>query len=325
MNGGQQHETKANLPTRDARHSLGAFITIKKRPTMLLSMTGFGTAVVQLPNKKITVDIKTLNSKQFDLSCRIPFGMRGSELTMRSLAASKLERGKADLTVTAECAAGATSTHLNIAAMLAYKTQFEEAATSMNIPAPQDWYSVLMRMPDVLTTEESAEDSAADADALIEATTRALDAVVEYRRVEGIKLEEFFRVRIARISDYLAEISKYESERIEHIKQRFVDGLEKIGNVEADSGRLEQEIFFYIEKLDINEEKQRLGQHLTYFIETMDASQPGQGKKLGFIAQEMGREINTLGSKSNHAEMQRLVIKMKDELEQIKEQVLNVM
>lgn len=288
-------------------------------------MTGFGTAMVQLPNKKITVDIKTLNSKQFDLNCRIPFGMRGSELALRSLAATKLERGKADLTVTVETGAGATSTRLNVEAMRAYKSQIEEAAATLDIPVPQDWYTVLMRMPDVLTTEDSAEDCAADADALLRATTHALDSVVEYRRAEGVKLEEFFRVRIARISEYLAEIPKYESERIEHIKQRLVDGLEKLANIEYDSGRLEQEMFFYIEKLDVNEEKQRLGQHLTYFIETMEAPQPGQGKKLGFIAQEMGREINTLGSKSNHAEMQRLVIKMKDELEQIKEQVLNVM
>ncbi|MDE6397128.1 MAG: DUF1732 domain-containing protein, partial [Muribaculaceae bacterium] len=195
------------------------------------------------------------------------------------------------------------------------------------LPLPADWYSLLTRFPDVVTTvDDSENDSAGEIrQTVIDVLGAALGQLMEYRRTEGVKLEDFFKVRIEKIRNLLAEIPKYETERIERIKARLADGLSKVAAVEYDKGRLEQEMIFYIEKLDVNEEKQRLTQHLDYFIETVDLPRPGQGKKLGFIAQEMGREINTLGSKSNHAEMQKIVVMMKDELEQIKEQVLNVM
>lgn len=290
-------------------------------------MTGFGSATVQLPSKKLTVEIKSLNSKQFDLNCRLPFGMRVAELDLRSLIAGIVERGKIDLTVTAESDPGDTSSCFNVHAMAAYKAQIEEVAAQTGLPLPSDWYSVLLRMPDVITTvdESDADTIHEQVQALMTAARTAVDALMEYRRAEGRKLEEFFAVRIDRIRELLKEVPRYETERIEHIKARMVDALSKIPAVEYDKGRLEQEMIYYIEKLDVNEEKQRLSQHLDYFIETMNTPHPGQGKKLGFIAQEMGREINTLGSKSNHAEMQNLVVRMKDELEQIKEQVLNVM
>ena len=177
----------------------------------------------------------------------------------------------------------------------------------------------------MLVTDDRDADSEAAQQALLDSTTQAVERLMEYRRAEGIKLEEFFTVRINRLKELLVQVDPFEHERVEHIKARLVDGLSKIPAVDYDKGRLEQEMIFYIEKLDVNEEKQRLGQHIAYFMETMADNRPGQGKKLGFIAQEMGREINTLGSKSNHAEMQRIVVRMKDELEQIKEQVLNVM
>lgn len=289
-------------------------------------MTGFGTATVQLPSKKITVDIKSLNSKQLDLNCRIPSSLRTAELAMRNIAAAKLERGKVDVNVTVENTAGQCSAHFDANAIAAYKAHIEEVATKTGLPLPDDWYSVIMRMPDVLVVSEGNEADADETrDALLDATSRAVDLLMDYRRAEGLKLEDFFTVRIDRLRKLLADIEPFERERVEHIKSRLVDGLSKIPVAEYDKGRLEQEMIFYIEKLDVNEEKQRLGQHIAYFMETMNDPHPGQGKKLGFIAQEMGREINTLGSKSNHAEMQRIVVRMKDELEQIKEQVLNVM
>lgn len=292
---------------------------------MLLSMTGFGKATIVIPGRTITAEVKSLNSKQFDLSTRIPSSLRAYEIEMRNILASKLQRGKADFAITIENTAGAVSCHLNINNLAAYRTQVSEAADALGLPEPEDWYSVLLRFPDVMqTNEEECVDNEALASALCEVTTQAADALLDYRRAEGRKLEEFFAVRIQRISELLAQTPQYEAERIQRIRTRLAEALQNIPVIEYDKGRLEQEMIFYIEKLDVNEERQRLTQHLAYFIETMEQD-PGQGKKLGFIAQEMGREINTLGSKSNHAEMQRIVVMMKDLLEQIKEQVLNVM
>lgn len=289
-------------------------------------MTGFGKAVAEVGNKKITAEVKSLNSKQLDLAVRVPSVFRHLELDLRQQAGHILQRGKADMQLTVENLGNETSNHLNIEAMKMYKSQFIEASEELGIPEPADWYSVLLRFSDSLKADnDSAEATDEEAAAMLGVGVEATEALMEYRRVEGRKLEDFFAERIRRISELLGQIEPFENERVEKVRMRLEEALAKIPSVEIDKGRLEQEMIFYIEKLDVNEEKQRLAQHLSYFIETMNSASPGQGKKLGFISQEMGREINTLGSKSNHAQMQRIVVMMKDELEQIKEQVLNVL
>lgn len=287
-------------------------------------MTGFGSAVAECANKKFTVELKSLNSKQLDLSMRSPAGYRLMEPEMRSMVAARLERGKVDLSLAVETIGGEGAVELNVPALEAYCRQIREASAALGIPEPQDWYSVLMRFPDAVKSDSSPDINEEERRVLLSTLSGALDDIVEHRAAEGRKLDEFFRVRIGRIRELLAEVPRYETERVAKIRARMQDALSSLHQVEYDKGRFEQEMIFYIEKLDINEEKQRLTQHLDYFLQTLDGK-PGQGKKLGFIAQEMGREINTLGSKSNQAEMQILVVKMKDELEQIKEQVLNVM
>lgn len=287
-------------------------------------MTGFGGATATLPDRKITIEIKSLNSKQFDLNCRIAPALRPLELKLRSMAAASMERGKTDLSVNVEYVGQGTPTRINTAAIAAYKSQIENMHREFDLPEPADWYSLLLRLPDVLTGEDDDITPAMDRE--VTATmAAALEALRDYRRAEGIKLESFFKQRLDGIRRLLASIEPYEAQRIEAVKKRLEEGLAKLANIDHDKGRLEQELFFYIEKLDINEEKQRLTQHLDYFEQTMASQAGGQGKKLGFIAQEMGREINTLGSKSNHALMQQTVVQMKDLLEQIKEQVLNVL
>ncbi len=287
-------------------------------------MTGFGKAVTETANKRFTVEIKSLNSKQLDLSARIPVAYRDKELDMRAHIASQLERGKVDLSVYAESIGNDSPVALNIDLLAAYKRQIEEMSQRLLIPLPVDWYATLLRMPDALKTDNIATPSDEEITALMTAVHDAVAQLMQFRRKEGRKLEDFFAVRLHKIKDLLDEIPQYEKERVQKIRARIEDNLSQIPNAEYDKARLEQEMIFYIEKLDINEEKQRLAQHIEYFFETMESGR-GQGKKLGFISQEMGREINTLGSKSNHAEMQIIVVKMKDELEQIKEQVLNVM
>ncbi len=287
-------------------------------------MTGFGKAVAEADDKKITVEIKSLNSKQLDLSLRLPQLLRENEPELRAEIARKLERGKVEVTVYVEQSGEETVAHFNLPQLKAYRQSLAEMAAELDIPEPADWYGVLMRLPDVMRSDIPISATEAETIALMDATANATEALMQFRRREGEKLEHFFTQRIERIAALLKEVDKFEKERVAHIRERIEDGLAKLTNVEIDRGRLEQEMIYYIEKLDVNEEKQRLTQHLNYFMETMQSAQ-GQGKKLGFISQEMGREINTLGSKSNHAEMQKLVVKMKDELEQIKEQVLNVM
>lgn len=290
-------------------------------------MTGFGKSVKELPGKKVTVEVKSLNSKQADIAARIPSSLRGHELAMRSALAEALVRGKIDLSVSVETIGDSvTSQTLNVPVMRAYMQQMRQACSELGIPEPADWYAMLVRFPDVLHAAASTSDEA-DADeaqAAMDALAEAAEALSAHRRAEGEKLEHFFAERIGRISELLNEVPRYEGERIDRIRARMDEALAKISGLEIDPGRLEQELFFYVEKFDITEEKQRLAQHLAYFIDTM-AAEGAQGKKLGFIAQEMGREINTLGSKSNHSELQKLVVAMKDELEQIKEQVLNVL
>lgn len=291
---------------------------------MLLSMTGFGKSVVEVENKKITCEIKSLNSKQLDMNVRVPAAYREHELELRARIGKVLERGKVEVIIYVENARTDASAQFNAVALATYKERIKELSAALGIPEPADWYSVLMRLPDVLKTDTVEEAADNEIDALMLAADQATQALMKHRRSEGEKLEDFFCRRISNIAGLLEEVPRHEAERVAKIRARIEDNIGKIPGVDYDNGRLEQEMIFYIEKLDINEEKQRLAQHLSYFTETM-AQPQGQGKKLGFISQEIGREINTLGSKSNHAEMQKIVVRMKDNLEQIKEQVLNVM
>jgi TIGR00255 family protein len=286
-------------------------------------MTGFGKAVVELPHKKITVEIKSLNSKQLDLSTRIPQQYREMEMEIRSEIAKRLERGKVDFFVYSEAIGKEASAQINIPVLEGYFQQVKEASVKLGIAMPDDWFSILLRLPDAMSSE-SQEIDETELNALRKAVDQAISQLEEFRIQEGTMLQHLFEEKIANIAHLLQEVEPYEKERIEKIKGRIIDALNKIDNFDYDKNRFEQEMIFYIEKLDINEEKHRLDNHLKYFLETLQSGK-GQGKKLGFISQEMGREINTLGSKSNHAEMQRIVVRMKDELEQIKEQVLNVM
>lgn len=294
---------------------------------MLMSMTGFGRATLQSKTHKISVEIKSLNSKQLDLNVRLPYLLRESEGEVRSTVAKVIERGKADLSVQVEALPGSAATsvaQINIDALAAYKSRLSEAADTLGLDLPANLLQIMLSLPDSLHTPAPEADSD-DARVLAEAVNIALEGLMSHRRAEGKELEVFFRTRIDAIAELLCSIEPYEAERVPKIRTKLEEALSKIPTVEFDRGRLEQELIYYIEKLDVNEEKQRLRRHLAYFIETMDSPAAGQGKKLGFIAQEMGREINTLGSKSNHAEMQAIVVKMKDLLEQIKEQILNVM
>ncbi|MCH5328180.1 MAG: YicC family protein [Coprobacter sp.] len=290
---------------------------------MIQSMTGFGKAVTELPNRKITVEIKSLNSKQLDLSTRIPAIYREKEMEIRAEIGRRLERGKIDFNIYVENIGKETGTQINQAAVESYYRQIQEISESTGIPMPEDWFKILLRLPDTLKTEIT-ELGQEETDVLLQTVKKAIDQLEEFRIQEGVMLQQLFSEKIANIAALLKETAVYETERIDKIKNRINDALCKIENFDFDKNRFEQEMIFYIEKLDINEEKNRLDNHLKYFIETMETGK-GQGKKLGFISQEMGREINTLGSKSNHAELQKIVVRMKDELEQIKEQVLNVM
>lgn len=291
---------------------------------MILSMTGFGKSVVSIDGKKITAEIKSLNSKQMDLLVKMPQIYREKELELRNDVAGSLERGKVELFITTEITDETSSVNINVPVLAAYKTQIEKMSAELDIPLPEDWYATLLRLPDVLKSDNVGDVSEEELMALSECVAQAIKALMEFRKQEGQRLELFFKEKISNIRRLLAEVEPLEKERVEKIKARIQDSMSKLEQVDYDRNRFEQEMIYYIEKLDINEEKLRLTNHLDYFLETLETGH-GQGKKLGFISQEMGREINTLGSKSNHAEMQRIVVKMKDELEQIKEQVLNVM
>ena len=291
---------------------------------MIQSMTGYGKATITLSDKKINVEIKSLNSKALDLSARIAPVYREKEMEIRNEVAKFLERGKVDFSLWVEKNETDAVTPINAAVVEGYYKQIKQLSDTLEIPMPADWFKVLLRMPDVMSksdVQELSDEEWAEAHQAIE---EAIQHLVDFRKQEGEALAKKFSEKIANIRALLDSVAPYEAERLEKVKTRITDALEKTASVDYDKNRLEQELIYYIEKLDINEEKQRLANHLTYFINTMkDGS--GQGKKLGFISQEMGREINTLGSKSNHAEMQKIVVQMKDELEQIKEQVLNVM
>lgn len=291
---------------------------------MIQSMTGYGKAVVAYKGKKINVEIKSLNSKQLDLTTRIAPLYREKEMEIRQMVAEKVIRGKVEMSVWIEKDAATESAPVNTALMESYYQQLKAFADEHGITGGTDWMASLVRMPDVfLKTEVEVLD---DEEWMVvrSGVQEALQHLVDFRTQEGAALEKKFCEKIDNIEQLLASIEPFEKSRVEKIRNRIVDGLKQIPEAEYDKNRLEQELIYYIEKLDISEEKQRLTNHLNYFRETM-AGVPGQGKKLGFIAQEMGREINTTGSKSNQAEMQNIVVKMKDELEQIKEQVLNAL
>ena len=290
------------------------------------SMTGFGKAVSEFSNKKVVIEVKSLNSKQLDLYTKINYFYRSKELEIRNLVQQELGRGKVELSLVVDQVSETTAgVQINKVAFNNYVNQIKEISEESGVALPNDWFTVVMRMPEVLKAEQNEELSDEEWEQTLSAIKEALKALNEFRSQEGEGLKKFFIERIDTIRGYLAEVPNYEKARIDKIKARLEENLAALEEkVSLDSGRLEQEMIFYIEKLDISEEKQRLAKHLDYFIETME-KEPACGKKLGFIAQEMGREINTLGSKSNCSELQVLVVNMKDELEKIKEQVLNVL
>ena len=288
-------------------------------------MTGFGKATVAYKEKKINVEVKSLNSKALDLSTRIAPLYREKEMEIRQFIAKNLERGKIDFSIWIEKDVVADATPINMALVENYYQQIKKISAQTGIPEPADWYATLLRLPDVTTKTDVEELTDEEWKAAQQAIDEAVNHLIEFRRQEGAALQKKFTEKVDNIQALLASIEPYEKSRVEKIKTNIVNGLQQIPNVEYDKNRLEQELIYYIEKLDISEEKQRLSNHLKYFRETMNEEGHGVGKKLGFIAQEMGREINTTGSKSNQAEMQNIVVTMKDELEQIKEQVLNAL
>ena len=292
---------------------------------MIQSMTGYGKAVVTFKEKKINVEIKSLNSKALDLSTRIAPLYREKEMEIRQTVAKSLERGKVDFAIWIEKDAVVDAAPINTALVENYYKQIKAISAQTGIPEPTDWYATLLNLPDVTTKTDTEELTDEEWTVASQVIGQAIDALVAFRKQEGAALQQKFNEKVDNIEHLLSQIEPYEKSRIEKIRQNIVKGLEQIPGVDYDKNRLEQELIYYIEKLDISEEKQRLTTHLKYFRETMNEEGHGVGKKLGFIAQEMGREINTTGSKSNQAEMQNIVVKMKDELEQIKEQVLNAL
>ncbi len=291
-------------------------------------MTGYGKSIATFQDKKINVEIKSLNSKALDLSTRIAPLYREKEMEMRQMIQQKVIRGKVDFSIWIEKDEATDAASINIELAKNYYKQLSDLAEAVNEKAPSmaELMPTIMRMPDILAKQDQTETLSDEEWAVArQAIEEALDALVAFRRQEGEALAKKFNEKIDNIEALMKSIEPYETSRVEKIRQRIIDGLKQIPEIDYDKNRLEQELIYYIEKLDISEEKQRLANHLNYFRETMAEEEGGQGKKLGFIAQEMGREINTTGSKSNQAEMQNIVVKMKDELEQIKEQVLNAM
>ncbi|WP_304199854.1 YicC/YloC family endoribonuclease [Flavobacterium alvei] len=286
---------------------------------MIQSMTGFGKASLQLPTKKITVEVKSLNSKGLDLSVRMPSSYREMELGLRNQIALKLERGKVDFSIFIESTAEQTSTKVNVPIVKAYINQLREVYPAAD---ETELMKMAIRMPDTLKTEREEIDEN-DWSEIQKVILEALDYIANFRKDEGASLEKEFQLRIGNIRQYMNDALALDPERVQAIKDRLQTAISEL-KVNVDENRFEQELIYYLEKLDITEEKVRLTNHLDYFLETINGTE-ANGRKLGFITQEMGREINTMGSKSNHAQMQKLVVMMKDELEKIKEQVLNVL
>lgn len=286
-------------------------------------MTGYGRAVVELPNKKITIEIRSLNSKQFDLFTRLPLLYREKEIALRNSLSKQLERGKVDLSMNVEVVAKDVTSKIDHHVVKQYQQELTALAKEMSVPAPEDWFSVLMRLPDTMKQDiEELDDT--EWKQVEAAINQAVKELIDFRAREGEMLQNLLKEKIDRIHTLLGEIEPFEAERIEKVKSRLHEELKNLEGIEYDKNRFEQEVIYYLEKLDVNEEKTRLAHHLDYFLETLNDPR-SQGKKLGFITQEIGREINTLGSKSNQSDMQRIVVQMKDELEQIKEQILNVL
>lgn len=287
-------------------------------------MTGYGKCQALLPDKKITVEFKSLNSKQLDMSVRLPGVYKEKEMQMRNIAARKLHRGKIDFSIYLETMGDFSNYSINQELAQRYYSELKNVGGNIDRGAESDYLAVLMRMPDVLKTD-IVEISEEEWTLLFREIEKAIQKLDEYRTEEGSSLEKDFHKRIALIREHLAEIEKHEANRIENVRERIRRHINEVQEeVNVDENRFEQEIIFYLEKLDITEEKTRLRKHCDYFLETMDDASPN-GKKLNFISQEIGREINTLGAKASDAGIQRLVVQMKDELEKIKEQVLNVL
>lgn len=290
---------------------------------MIKSMTGFGKGEAVCKDKKFRVELRSLNSKQLDLSIKLPGKYRAIEADVRAILTRELQRGKVDCFISFESSVTETSAHINKDAFAAYVKELREVCAANSVETEGDYFlNAVLRMPDVITSEEQ-EVEEEELKAIIDATEQAATQLNEFRIQEGATLIADLLKRIDLIEQYRHDVEPYETARVEVIKNRIRENIEKL-SIEVDNNRLEQEMIFYIEKLDITEEKVRLSNHCSYFREVA-AQEEAPGRKLGFIAQELGREINTMGSKSNEANMQRLVVKMKDELEKIKEQVLNIL
>lgn len=290
---------------------------------MIQSMTGYGKAVAELPNRKITIEIKSLNSKQLDLSTRLPYIYKEKDISLRNYLSRMLQRGKVDFTINVETISKNISTKINHDVLKQYLQDLKPLTAEMGIAEPQDWISTLLQLPEVMKQEVDEPDEN-EWNIIEKSIHESVEKLIEFRLQEGAMLEKLLIEKIENIRSLQKDLGPLEPERLERVKTKIVEGLSNLGNADYDKNRFEQEMIYYIEKLDVSEEKNRLTNHLNYFIETLNEN-TSQGKKLGFITQEIGREINTLGSKSNHSEMQRIVVQMKDELEQIKEQVLNVL
>ena len=291
---------------------------------MIRSMTGYGKSECLLPDKKLSIEIRSLNSKQMDTNTRLPSLYKEKELEIRQLITAGLERGKVECSIHYELSENTSSGTINEPVVKSYYEQLYKIAGELGLPASTELLSTVLRMPDTIRTEK-AEIEDEEWLRVKEALMQALEQVREFRNQEGLSLDKDMRLRVHSISEKLAQVANYESERMEQIRERIGNNLAEFLKKDAmDENRFEQELIYYIEKLDVPEEKVRQANHCNYFLETMDDQGPA-GKKLGFISQEMGREINTLGSKANHTEIQKLVVVMKDELERIKEQVLNVL
>ena len=291
---------------------------------MIQSMTGFGKVTAELPSKKVTIEIKSLNSKQLDVYMRISHVYRDKEMQIRNELLQALERGKIEVTINIEGIGKESAAKINHPVLESYFEQIKAISENLNIPVPDNWFPTLLRMPDVIKNDFTEHSDDEEWKTVHQAIQEAIRLLIDFRMQEGAKIQEFLEQKNANITALLKQVEPYESERTERLRHRITESLKKLPEVDYDSNRFEQEMIYYIEKLDINEEKSRLENHLQYFTDTLNNGS-GQGKKLGFIAQEIGREINTLGSKSNHVEIQKLVVQMKDELEQIKEQILNVL
>jgi uncharacterized protein (TIGR00255 family) len=290
---------------------------------MLASMTGFGRTVLEYKSKKITIDIKSLNSKSLDLNIRIPSFYREKELEIRHLILENLQRGKVELIINIELDSLKVCDQINSDAIVAYYNMIKEISIKENIPIGNETILGILRMPEVMkNSQEDLENE--EWQSVLIAIKKTIDNCIEFRIKEGRSIEIDIKQKINSILNLLLQVTGYELERINSMREKIRQAIAEIGNTSYDTNRYEQEIIYYLEKLDINEEKVRLKKHCDYFIETIN-TENFAGKKLGFISQEMGREINTLGSKAHHAEIQKIVVMMKDELEKIKEQLLNVL